>query len=466
VAVWALVGLQILVGLGACRRESDRRQGTAKPEGPRHEAAISGTIDLHPSIRQRPPKAPLLMVLASKSADPNQPAIIVKRIPGAVFPYRYRLTADDITLVGSTFEGSVYVTARIDPTGTVGAATLGTLEGRYPGNPIPVGATNVDIIIGSTGEGVPPRGGTARTSIPRIGLLWSGQTPFDTGSVPDALRQGFRDLGYGADQIGFEPRYAESRHERLPQLAADLVRLQVDVILAAGDSEAVQAARNASKTIPIVTMAFADAAQLGIDNLARPGANVTGLSFPFTELVGKQLEALTAAVPGASRIAVLWNPDNPAHQPALTQLRAARAPGVLLQPLEVRGPGDFDAAFAAMKSDRASGIVVFWDPMLYAHSGRLVRLTLADRLPAISTFSEFVAAGGLMAYGPNIPDMFRGAASYVDRILKGARPADLPLEQPTKFELVINMTTAKALGLTIPPSVLIRADRIIEQQSR
>jgi len=215
-------------------------------------------------------------------------------------------------------------------------------------------------------------------------------------------------------------------------------------------------------------MVFADTAQLGfVASLARPGGNTTGMSFPFTDLVDKQLELLRASVPGISRVGVLWNPDNAGHTPALKDIQSAgQALGVQLQLLEVRGPGDLEAAFSAMKRERASAVVVLWDPMLYAHSGRLMRLAIANRLPAISTFREFVAAGGLMAYGPNLADLFRGAASHVHKILKGARPAELPVERPTKFELTINLTTAKALGLAIPQSVLIRADQVIEQEGR
>ena len=462
---WILVGLiGLLLSLEACGGGDDKK-GTARPTAPGQEASISGTIDLDRSLKERVAKEPLLMVLASKSPDPSQPAIIVKRVPGVVFPYRYKLTAEDITLVGSSLEGKVYVTARIDPAGMVGPARPGTLEGTHAHNPVVVGATNVDIVIGSTvAEASSPRAVSPGSTVPRIGLLWSGQTPFDTGSVPEALRQRFRELGYAEGQIVFEPRYAESRHERLPELAAELVRLKVDVILAAGDSAAVHAALNATKTIPIVMMAFADTAQLGfVASLARPGGNITGLSFPFAGLVEKQMEVLHASVPGISRIAVLWNPDNAGHTPALKNLQlGAQALGVQLQLLKVRGPGDFEAVFSAMKRERASAVIVFWDPMLYAHSGRLIRRAMSDRLPAISTFREFVAAGGLMAYGPNLADLFQGAAAYVDRILKGARPAELPVEEPTRFELVINLKTAKALGVTIPRSVLLQADQIVE----
>ncbi len=461
---WIWVGLVAVVGLGACEGGDGKEEKAARPMAPGQGAAISGTIDLDPSLKERVPKEPLLMILVSKSPDPNKPAIIVNRVPGVTFPYRYKLTAEDITLVGSTFDGKVYVTARIDPAGTVGATKQGTLEGAHSHNPVVVGSTNVDITI-TPSVAVSSRPVSAGSKVPRIGLLWSGSTPFDPWSIPEALRHGFRELGYveGKD-VAFEPRYAEASYDRLPGLAAELVRLKVDVILAAGDSAAVQAAKNSTKTIPIVMMAFADTVQLGlVGSLARPGGNLTGFSFPFAEIVGKQLELLKTSIPGVSRVAVLWNPANPGHGPALKEIEvAARSLGVQLQLLEVQNPGDFENAFSAMSKGRVSAFVVLWDPMLYAHSGRLTRLALSSRLPAVSAFREFVESGGLIAYGPNLPDVFRGAASYVDKILKGASPADLPVEQPTKFKLIINLTTAKALGLTIPQSVLIRTDEVIQ----
>ena len=454
------------MGMQACGGGDKKEEKAAAPAAPGQEAAISGTIALDPSVKERVPQEPLLMIVASKSPDANKPAIIVKRVPAVTFPYQYTLTVEDITLVGSTFEGKLYVTARIDPAGMAGAAKPGTIQGTYSRNPVVVGSTNVDIVISSTLAGaVAPPAVPPGSKVARIGLLWSGSTPFDPWSVPAGLRHGFRELGYVEGQdMTFEPRYAEARYDRLPDLAAELVRLKVDVILAAGDSAAVQAAQNATKTIPIIMMAFADTVQLGlVTSLARPGGNVTGLSFPFAELVGKQLELLKTSIPGVSRVAVLWNPANPGHRPALKEIDvAARSLGVQLQLLEVRGPDDFEGAFSAMSRERASAVFVLWDPMLYAHTGRLMRLALSSRLPTVSTFSDFVEAGGLMAYGPNLRDMFRGGASYVDKILKGARPAGLPVEQPTRFELVINLTTAKALGLTIPQSVLIRADHVIQ----
>ena len=452
----------LLIGGNACGG-GDKEEGKAAGSmPPAQKGAISGTIVLDAAIKERAPKDPLLLIMTSKSPDPTKPAIVVKRVPGVTFPYRYKLTSEDVTLVGETFEGKMYVTAHIDPAGMVGAAKPDAFEGSYPHNPVVVGSTNVDIVISSTmTRAIVPLGSEVR----RIGLLWSGSTPFDPWSVPEGLRQAFRELGYGDGQdVAFETRYAEARYDRLPDLAAELVRLKVDVILAAGDSAAVQAAQNATKTIPIIMMPFADTVQLGlVASLARPGGNLTGLSFPFAELVGKQLELLKTLIPEASRVAALWNPGNPGHRPALKEIHvAAQSLGIQLQLLEVRDAGDFERAFSAMSRERAAAVVVLWDPMLYAHTGQLMRLALNSRLPAVSTFREFVGAGGLAAYGPNPRDMFRSAASYVDKILKGAKAADLPVEQPTRFELVINLATAKALGLTMPASVLIRADEIIQ----
>ena len=428
--------------------------------------AIAGTITLDPSVKARLPKEALLVIVASKSSDPKRPPIVVKRIPGAVLPYEYKLTEEDITLVGSTFEGKLYVTARIEP----GASAGGRPEGAHPGNPVAVGSSRVNIRIGPSASAVaatkaaPPSPGRGGGKILRVGLLWSGSTPFDSWSVPEALRQAFAELGYVDGQnVAFEPRYAEGNYNRLPALAAELVGLKVDVILAAGDSAAVAAAKHATGTIPIVMMAFADTVRLGlVSSLARPGGNITGLSFPLATLAAKQLELLKAAVPRASRVAVLWNPGNPGHAPVLVDLRtAARALNVQLQPVEVRGPDDFEAAVAAVQRSREDGVLVLWDPMLYAHGGRLTLLALRQRVPTISTYREFAESAGLLAYGPRLVDIFRGAASYVDKIVRGARPADLPVERPIRFELVVNLATSKVLGVALPPDILVRTDRVI-----
>jgi putative ABC transport system substrate-binding protein len=425
------------------------------------DGEITGTISLDPSVQKQLPARPLLMIIASHHPDPKKPPIIVKRIPGATFPHRYRLTADDITLVGSSFEGNLYVTARID---TAGSAPGASLEGAYPRNPAPIGARSVDITIGAPARPAAAGGATASRRMLRIGLLWSGPTSFGPWAVSQALQGAFRELGYVEGQnIQFEPRYAEGSYDRLPDLAAGLVSAKVDLILAAGDSAAIQAARHATTSIPIVMMALADTVQLQlVKSLARPGGNVTGLSFPLGAIAAKQLELLKTAAPRIARVAVLWNPANPGHLPAFGALNAAaEALKVRLQPMEVKSADDFPGAFATMKTAGTDAAVVLWDPMLNAHGGRLTVLALKQRVPTISTHREFAEAAGLMAYGPPLSAIFRGAAGYVDKIVSGSAPADLPVERPARFELVVNLTTAKALGLALPPAILVRADRVI-----
>jgi putative ABC transport system substrate-binding protein len=263
-----------------------------------------------------------------------------------------------------------------------------------------------------------------------------------------------------------EYRDAEGKSERLPALAAELVALKVDVIVVAGGALAVQAAKQATRTLPIVFTPAADPVAGGlVTSLARPGGNVTGLSILASELVGKCLEQLKQAVPGVSRVAVLWHPGASGEGTDKDMLKgaevAARALGVRLQLVETRGPEDFDRAFPDMIRARAEALTVVPSAMFFGERRRLVDLAAKNRLPAVYPLREFVDAGGLMAYGPNLADLFRRAATYVDKILKGTKPADLPVEQPTKFELVLNLKTAKALGLTIPPSVLGRADEVI-----
>jgi putative tryptophan/tyrosine transport system substrate-binding protein len=286
--------------------------------------------------------------------------------------------------------------------------------------------------------------------------------------LPEAFRQGLRDLGYVEGRtVVIEYRDAEGKFERLPALAAELVALKVDVIVAPGAPHAF-AAKQATRTIPIVCVASADPVTDGlVTSLARPGGNVTGLSISAApEIVGKRLELLKQAVPGVTRVAVLWQPSGQGERTAKDLLKgaevAARALGVRLQVVEARGPADFDGAFSDMTRARADALTVLGNPMFVTERRRLVDLAAKHRLPAMYTSRESVDAGGLMAYGPNFADLYRRAATYVDKILKGAKPADLPVEQPTKFELVINLKTAKALGLTIPPSVLGRADEVIQ----
>ena len=304
--------------------------------------------------------------------------------------------------------------------------------------------------------------------VPRIGVLTEG-TPFgpqaDTSRYLESFRRGMRDLGWvESKNILIEYRGAEGRSERIPDLVAELVRLNVDVIFA-GSTAMTVAARQATSTIPIVMATGGDPVMRGlVASLARPGGNVTGLSYSVgLETFAKQLELLKETVPTVRRVAVLFNPTNPAHRPAIERLgEAARSVGVSLQVLEARTPDDFERAFAAMARARAEALVVAPDPILGYNRLRLQEFVARSRLPAIYGLREHVPVGGLMSYAADVRDNYRRAAGYVDKILKGAKPADLPVEQPTKFELVINLKTAKALGLTIPPSLLARADQVIE----
>jgi putative ABC transport system substrate-binding protein len=283
----------------------------------------------------------------------------------------------------------------------------------------------------------------------------------------EAFRQGLRDLGYVEGRnLVIEYRDAEGKPERLPALAAGLVALKIDVIVTPSTAQALPA-KQATSTIPIVFAAASDAVADGlVTSLARPSGNVTGLSLLAPELVGKRLEQLKQAVPGVSRVAFLWQPGGAGEGTEKDMLKraevAARALGVRPQFVEARGPADFDRAFAEMTRARAGGLTVLVGAMFIIAQRRLVDLAAKNRLPAMYGLREYVDAGGFMSYGPNVPDLFRRAATYVDKILKGAKPGDLPVEQPSKFELVINLKTAKALGLTIPPSLLQRADQVIE----
>jgi putative ABC transport system substrate-binding protein len=300
--------------------------------------------------------------------------------------------------------------------------------------------------------------------IARIGYL---APALAAGPVLEAFRQGLRDLGYVEGRnLVIEYRAAEGKFERLPALAAELVALKVDVIVAP-PTVAALAAQQATKTLPIVFIGVADPVASGlVTSLARPGGNVTGSSNLTPELVGKCLEQLTQAVPGVSRVAVLWQPGALGERTEKDMLKeadvAARALGVRLQFVEARGPADIDRAFSDMTRARASALTVLTSAMFINERRRLADLAANNRLPAVYTWREFVDAGGLMSYGPNLADLFRRAATYVDKILKGTKPGDLPVEQPTKFELVINLKTAKALGLTIPQSLLGRADQVIQ----
>jgi ABC-type uncharacterized transport system substrate-binding protein len=300
--------------------------------------------------------------------------------------------------------------------------------------------------------------------IARIGYL-SGNLASNS-RLREAFLQGLRDLGYVEGRnVVIEYRDAEGKLERLPALAAELVALKVDVIVAGGNLHAL-AAKQATRTLPIVFAAATDAVENGlVTSLARPGGNLTGLSSIVQELPGKRLEQLKQAVPGISRIAVLWQPGAVGERTERDTLKgvevAARALGVRVQFVEARGPENFDRAFSEMTTARAGALIVLSSSMFINERRRLVDLAAKNRLPALYPTRESVDAGGLMSYGPNLADSFRRAATYVDRILKGAKPGDLPVEQPTRYELVINLKTAKALGLTIPESLLGRADEVI-----
>jgi len=301
--------------------------------------------------------------------------------------------------------------------------------------------------------------------VPRIGYLRVNLA--STPHLHEAFLEGLRDLGYVEGRnVVIEYRDGEGKPERFPALAAELVALKVDVIVVPGTLGAL-AAQQATRTLPIVFVGSADPVTSGlVTSLARPGGNVTGLSNLAQELVGKCLELLKQAVPGVSRVAVLWHPGGVPERTEKDMLKeaevAARALGVRLQFVEARGPADFDRAFSEMTRERAGALTMLVSAMLINERRRLVDLAAKNRLPAVYPRREFVDAGGLMSYGPNGAELYRRAATYVDKILKGAKPADLPVEQPTKFELVINLKTAKALGLTIPQSILIRADQVIQ----
>jgi putative ABC transport system substrate-binding protein len=299
----------------------------------------------------------------------------------------------------------------------------------------------------------------------RIGLL-GGSPPNSPGGrrAWEGFFQGMRELGYVEGQnILAEGRFYGDRTDRLPALAAELVRLNVDVIVA-GAPPAPEAAQRATSTIPIVMANHADPVGSGlVASLARPGRNVTGLSTQAPDLAGKRLQLLKEAVPGISRVAVLSNPTIPSQALELREAKvAAGSLKVQLQMLEARAPSDFAGVFSAMTKERAGGVIILTSSMFYAERTRIAELAAQSRVPAIYAVKEFAEAGGLMTYGINIHESFRRAAIYVDKILKGAKPADLPVEQPTKFELVINLKTAKALGLTIPPSLLQGADEVIQ----
>ncbi|MGH7389473.1 MAG: ABC transporter substrate-binding protein [Candidatus Rokuibacteriota bacterium] len=300
----------------------------------------------------------------------------------------------------------------------------------------------------------------------RIGYLSTQSSSAVAGEL-DAFRQGLRDLGYADGQnVVIEYRFAEGKLDRLAGLAAELVRLNVDVIVTGG-TPGTRAALQATRTVPLIITVVGDPIAAGfVTSLARPGGNVTGLTQMSPQLSGKRLELLKEALPNISRVAVLIDAALMAHQifaPLQETQVAAKTLGLRLQSLEVRGPdADWSGAFKAATSQGADALITLPGPVIELHSEHVVDMAAKNRLPAIYPTREFVEAGGLMSYGPDRVDLNRRAATYVDRLLKGAKPAELPIEQPTKFELVINLQTAKALGLTIPRSLLLRADRIVD----
>jgi putative ABC transport system substrate-binding protein len=304
--------------------------------------------------------------------------------------------------------------------------------------------------------------------VARVGILCVGicpLLPLGVGPNDSAFIQGLRGAGYiDGQNLSVDVRGIGSSYDQLPALVAGLVQRKVDVIVALGSSASVQAAKNATSTIPVVMVGVADAVeQRLVASLARPGGNITGVTVPFAQLATKQLELLKEADPRLSRVAVLWNPAAPPGGPGVKQIEvAARSLGVQVQPVEARGPGDFEGAFSAINQRRANGLFVTEDLIFSVRRGEIALFALKSRMPTISSFREFAQAGGLMTYGPNGPDLFRRAATYVGKILNGAKPADLPVEEPVRYELVINLTTAKALGLTVPQSLLLGADQLVE----
>jgi ABC-type uncharacterized transport system substrate-binding protein len=318
-------------------------------------------------------------------------------------------------------------------------------------------ASAVSVLAAPLGAEAQPQ-----AKVHRLGFL-GGASPAGYAHLVEALRQGLHDLGYvEGKNLAIEYRWAEGKYDRLPDLAAELVRLKVDLIVTHGAPGSL-AAKQATPTIPIVMAIVGDVVATGlVTSIPRPGGNITGSTFFFPELSAKRVELLKEAVPRTTRIAALTNRDNPGARPSLDAMEPiAKSLKVELQTVGVRGPDDFPDAFSAMVKGRVDGIVVIDDGMLIANARQVADLAAKHRLPTIG-FREYADAGGLLAYAVNFPAIWRRAAVFVDKILKGAKPGELPIEQATRFEFVVNLKTAKALGLTIPPSVLARADEIIQ----
>ena len=299
--------------------------------------------------------------------------------------------------------------------------------------------------------------------VPRVGYLFSFVRS-QGEHLWDACRQGLRELGYAEGRnIIVEPRWADGHHERMPALVAEMVRLKVDVIVAAA-TPANLAAKAGAGAIPVVMVAVADPVRVGlVASLARPGGNVTGLSLLTPELSGKRLSLLVELTRQIRRAAVLNNPDNSSHAVFLQETQsAAQILGIQIHTLNARNSGEIDLAYQEAATEGVQGLIVFDDPVLWGLRKQVVALAANARLPVMYGYSEFVDEGGLISYGPHRPDLYRRTAAYVDRLLKGAKPADLPVERPTRFELFVNLKTANALGLKVSQSVLLRADRVIE----
>jgi putative tryptophan/tyrosine transport system substrate-binding protein len=304
--------------------------------------------------------------------------------------------------------------------------------------------------------------GAQQARVHRIGFI-SPASPSAMAARDEAFRQGLRALGYVVGQsITIEYRWADGKNEQLPGFAAELVNLKLDVIVTHGGA-ATRAVQQATTTIPIVIAAADDPLAAGlVASLARPGGNITGLSIMTADLTEKRLELLKASLPGLTRVAVLWNAGNPISEPELSKAEAVARPlGLQLQSLSVRDHHELAKAFSSMKGERADALFLLPDAMFFGRRQEIVDLAASHRLPLVAHLREFADAGGLMSYGPNVVDLHRRAATYVDKILKGANPGDLPIEQPMKFDLVINLKTAQALSLTIPPSLLFQATEVI-----
>ena len=309
--------------------------------------------------------------------------------------------------------------------------------------------------------GAAPLAAEAQATAPRIGYIRAERPP--AGDI-EGFRQGLRDYGYAEGKnLVVEYRWADGDEQRLRAMVTELLRLNVQLIVTSAPA-ATQAAKEATTTVPIVMILVADPVAFGfVPSLARPGGNVTGFAFLLPELSGKRLQLLKDAIPGLSRAAILWNVANPFKPFDLKEVQGvAAALKVAIQTLPIQGPNDLAHAFETAVASGAGGLITLDDPLTIAHRKQIVDLAFKHRLPALYGVKPFVDAGGLMSYGPDRIDQNRRAATYVDKILKGAKPADLPVEQPTKFELVINLKTAKALGLAIPPSLLQRADQVID----